>query len=129
MVFQPATSIALDLNPPRSNAWSVMPLRGATPLGRHVSMPMALTQPAPHGGGVVMVYPELTGVTELATAIRHELGHVLGLMHDPASRLMSPVHDPAAQLCIDKATMVAVARLRGLPIAELNWCEEGETPA
>jgi predicted Zn-dependent protease len=62
----------------------------------------------------------------LAAAVRHELGHVLGLLHDPASRLMSPVHDPAGQRCIDKATIAAVARMRGLPIDELNWCEDGQ---
>jgi hypothetical protein len=62
----------------------------------------------------------------LAAAVRHELGHVLGLLHDPASRLMSPVHDPAGQPCIDKATIAAVARMRGLPIDELNWCEDGQ---
>jgi hypothetical protein len=88
---------------------------------------MALLQPAPHGGGVVMIFREQVGPAALAAAVRHELGHVLGLLHDPASRLMSPVHDPAGQRCIDKGTIAAVARMRGLPIDELNWCEEGQT--
>ena len=89
---------------------------------------MALTQPAPHGGGIVMVYREQTGTSALAAAIRHELGHVLGLLHDPASRLMSPRHDPLAQRCIDKAAVAAVARIHALPVAELNWCEEIAAP-
>jgi hypothetical protein len=134
MVFQagPAAVNAglapVDAVPPRSNAWSILPARGATPFGRRIVLPMALTQPAPHGGGIVMVYREQTGTSALAAAMRHELGHVLGLLHDPASRLMSPLHDPLAQRCIDKAAVVAVARIRALPVAELNWCEEIAAP-
>jgi hypothetical protein len=134
MVFQPGTAAAnaslapVDTVPPRSNGWSILPARGATPLGRRIVLPMALTQPAPHGGGIVMVYREQTGTLALAAAIRHELGHVLGLLHDPASRLMSPLHDPLAQRCIDKAAVAAVARIRALPVAELNWCEEIAAP-
>ena len=135
MVFQPGSAAAsaglaaVDAAvPPRSNAWSILPARGATPLGRRIVLPMALTQPAPHGGGIVMVYREQTGASALAAAIRHELGHVLGLLHDPASRLMSPRHDPLAQRCIDKAAVAAVARIRALSVAELNWCEEIAAP-
>jgi predicted Zn-dependent protease len=116
-----------DPQPVRTNSWSVPPARGAAPLGQRVARPMALLQPAPHGGGVVMIFREQVGPAALAAAVRHELGHVLGLLHDPASRLMSPVHDPAGQRRIDKATVAAVARMRGLPINELNWCEEGQT--
>ena len=64
----------------------------------------------------------------LGAAIAHELGHVLGLLHDPASRLMSPRHDPLAQRCIDKSAVAAVARIHALPVAELNWCEEIAAP-
>ncbi len=133
MVFQSAAATnaglaPVDAAPPRSNAWSILPARGATPLGRRIVLPMALTQPAPHGGGIVMVYREQTGTPALAAAIRHELGHVLGLLHDPASRLMSPLHDPLAQRCIDKAAVAAVARIRALPVAELNWREEIAPP-
>lgn len=133
-VFQAGTAAAIsglavvDTVPPRSNAWSILPARGATPLGRRIVLPMALTQPAPHGGGMVMIYREQTGTPTLAAAIRHELGHVLGLLHDPASRLMSPRHDPLARRCIDKAAVAAVARIRALPVAELNWCEEIAAP-
>jgi predicted Zn-dependent protease len=87
---------------------------------------MALLQPTPHGGGVVMIFRETT-IAVLATAVRHELGHVLGLQHDPASRLMSPIHDPRVQQCIDKATVAAVARMRSLPLDQLNWCEDNPT--
>ena len=68
-----------------------------------------------------------TAVVALATAVRHELGHVLGLPHDPASRLMSPILDPLGQQCIDKATVAAVAKMRGLPLDQLNWCEDSQT--
>jgi hypothetical protein len=41
---------------------------------------------------------------------------------------MSPRHDPLAQRCIDKAAVAAVARIRALPVAEPNWCEEIAPP-
>ena len=40
---------------------------------------------------------------------------------------MSPRHDPLAQRCIDKRSG-RVARIRALPVAELNWCEETAPP-
>jgi hypothetical protein len=115
-----------DPAPPRANVWSILPARGAVPIGGRVARAMALLQPMPHGGGVVMIFRE-TAIMAIATAVRHELGHVLGLQHDPASRLMSPIHDPLRQQCIDKATVAAVARMRGLPLDQLNWCEDGPT--
>ena len=115
-----------DPAPPRANVWSILPARGAMPIGGRVIRPMAVLQPLPNGGGVVMIYRE-TAVAAIATAVRHELGHVLGLAHDPASRLMSPIHDPQVQQCIDKATVAAVARMRDLPLDQLNWCEDSQT--
>jgi len=85
---------------------------------------MALLQPTPHGGGVVMIFRGETVIAAIAAAVRHELGHVLGLPHDPASRLMSPIHDPLGQQCIDKAAVAAVAKMRGLPLDQLNWCAD-----
>lgn len=103
-------------------------MRGAAPIGRRVVHPVAVTQPLPNGGGVIMIHRELAGLAALAAAMRHELGHVLGLLHNPASRLMSPALDPQAQRCIDKAAVATVAGMRGLPIAELNWCEDAGPP-
>ena len=46
----------------------------------------------------------------------------------PASRLMSPMpRSRSAQQCIDKATVAAVAKMRGLPLDQLNWCEDSQT--
>lgn len=115
-----------DIVPPRSNSWSILPMRGAAPIGRRVVRPMAVTQPLPSGGGVIMIHRELAGLGNLAAAMRHEIGHALGLLHDPASRLMSPALDPRAQRCIDKVAVATVAGMRGLPIEQLNWCEDAD---
>jgi hypothetical protein len=45
-----------DPAPPRANVWSILPARGAVPIGGRVARPMALLQPTPHGGGVVMIF-------------------------------------------------------------------------
>ena len=116
-----------DPAPPRANVWNILPARGAMPIGGRIARPMALMQPLPNGGGVVMIFHNETAVAAFATAVRHELGHVLGLPHDPASRLMSPIHDPLGQQCIDKAAVAAVAKMRGLPLDQLNWCEDSQT--
>ena len=116
-----------DPAPPRANVWNILPARGAMPIGGRITRPMALMQPLPNGGGVVMIFHNETAVAAFATAVRHELGHVLGLPHDPASRLMSPILDPLGQQCIDKATVTAVAKMRGLPLDQLNWCEDSQT--
>ena len=113
-----------DPAPPRTSVWTILPARGAMPIGGRVSRPMALLQPTPHGGGVVMIFRGETTIAAIAAAVRHELGHVLGLPHDPASRLMSPIHDPLGQQCIDKAAVAAVAKMRGLPLDQLNWCAD-----
>jgi hypothetical protein len=126
--FEPAIKVfhsegqRSDPAPPRVNVWSILPARGAVPIGGRVARPMALLQPTPHGGGVVMIFRGETALAALAAAVRHELGHVLGLPHDPASRLMSPIHDALGQRCIDKATVAAIARMRSLPLDQLNWC-------
>ena len=48
----------------------------------------------------------------------------LGLPHDREGRLMSPIHDPQVQRCIDKATVAAVARMRALSLDQLSWRED-----
>ena len=42
---------------------------------------------------------------------------------------MSPILDPLGQQCIDKATVAAVAKMRGLPLDQLNWCEDSQRRA
>lgn len=51
----------VDWPPVRTNSWSILPARSAAPLGPRVATPMALLQPTPHGGGVVMIFREQVG--------------------------------------------------------------------
>ncbi len=52
----------------------------------------------------------------------HELGHVLGLNHNPRSRLMSTDYVLDKQGCVDKVTVETLATHKQLPLNELNWC-------
>lgn len=115
--------VRLDSTPPRTNVWVIIPAKGGAPFGERGMTAAGLTLPRPNGGGVLMTSPFLANVSTLAGVVRHELGHVLGLPHDPASRLMSPQFDPTGQQCVDKAAVAAIAEMRRLPLFELNWCE------
>jgi hypothetical protein len=104
----------------RSQSWKVVP----APRGELFSNALAVTYPLHRAGGMVIVYVDRLGGHDLVGVMRHELGHVLGLGHDPNSRLMSPRYMASNQQCIDRTAAEAIAANRKLPVAELNWCEE-----
>lgn len=83
---------------------------------------VALTQRLPGGGGLMILYDDAIGRADLGNIVLHELGHVLGLDHDPVTRLMSANYLADRQGCVDEVTVKALAALKGLPINGLNWC-------
>jgi len=111
----------------RSQAWAIVPARaGRPPAGRGsgFSHALAVTQPVRPIGGIVVIYVDRLAGGDLVGVMRHELGHVLGLSHDPNGRLMSSHYTRRHQQCIDRAAAEAIAANRKLPADELNWCEE-----
>ena len=111
---------------PTRNTWTVARVSGtgASPIpGRGPGLgTLAMTQELTHGSGMVVVFADKIGNRDLSKIMMHEIGHVLGLGHEHAGRLMAPYYSGDAQQCIDKGAMQALAHSRGLPFQALNWC-------
>jgi hypothetical protein len=88
--------------------------------GRHHEAAETVTLPT--GGGMVIVSPHVLKNVSLENVMLHELGHVLGLNHDPRSRLMSTEYVLDKQGCVDKVTVETLAKLKNIEVGELNWC-------
>jgi hypothetical protein len=84
---------------------------------------LAATYSATGIGGVMVIYVDRIGRRDLGGVVMHELGHVLGLGHSGKGGLMAAQYHPTSQRCVDHGTVEAVAAKRGLPPAELNWCQ------
>ena len=120
--------VRFDIDPgrTRSRAWVIVASAAAARhrcAARSSAVRSRLPRRCEPFGGVVIVYVDRVRGYDLVGVMRHELGHVLRLGHDPNGRLMSPRYTARHQQCIDRAAAQAVAANRKLPIAELNWCQ------
>ncbi len=112
--------------PPAGTApvWFVMADRArSTKVSLREGYPLALTASFAKGGGLVIVNTAEIGTRDIAAVMRHELGHVLGLCHDPAGGLMSAHYSPFDQACIDRHTVAVLAEQLALPASRLEGCE------
>jgi Matrixin len=104
--------------------WVITSKKGGQSTGLPTTL--AATYPVTDVGGLMVIYVERIGRRDLGGVVMHELGHVLGLGHNPKGGLMAAHYHPTSQQCVDRATVEAVAAKRGLPLARLNWCEYGQ---
>jgi matrixin len=126
--------IRFDLAAPGSGgleSWSIRPEKGGDPNGpaSGEGQPLSETQSGFMSiGGHMLIYVDRIGTRDLRGVVLHELGHVLGLHHDPTGNLMSARYSPTTDQCIDKPTAVTIAARHNLPLAGLNWCETVVSP-
>jgi hypothetical protein len=117
----PASAVTGPTAKPKD--WVIAHAPGRGPgRGTRGSSVLALTQPIPGVGGLMLLYADAVGDADLGNIVLHELGHALGLGHDPAALLMSTNYRGDDQGCVDEGTVKALAALKGLPIDDLNWC-------
>jgi hypothetical protein len=110
-------------SPPRTGRdWVIAHAPGRGPSRGTRGVVLAATQPIPGVGGLMILYADSVGEADLGHIVLHELGHALGLGHDPAALLMSTNYRASIQGCVDEGTAKALASLRSLPLDGLNWC-------
>jgi Matrixin len=110
----------------RPQAWNIRAERGGSPdaPGSPGGQPLSFTQAGFASiGGKMVIYVDRIGTRDLRGIVLHELGHVLGLDHDPRGNLMSARYSSTTGQCVDKPTAETIAAMRKLPLAGLNWCE------
>jgi hypothetical protein len=107
---------------PFGRIWTIVAARGSAPSRGQLTQALAITQPLPAGGGIVLVHVDRLGDRDIGGVLRHEIGHMLGLGHEPGSKLMSAHYFSDYQQCIDKGTVMALAASRKLPVSSFNWC-------
>jgi hypothetical protein len=84
-------SVRFDVDPAadKEPVWLIVPVLGGRPppvRGTIFGHALAATQAVQPLGGVVIVYVDRVRGYDLASVMRHELGHALGLGHDPNGR-------------------------------------------
>jgi hypothetical protein len=122
--------IRLDIVAPGSvrGIWSIRAEKGGTPQAPNPTAGQPLSSTTAgflSSGGEMLIYVDRIGTRDLRGIVLHELGHVLGLAHDPTGNLMSARYLPSTEQCIDKPTADMIAARHNLPMAALNWCEVG----
>ena len=88
----------------------------------HGGYKLAITLANASGGGLMMINAAEIDGRDIAAVMRHELGHVLGLCHDPSGGLMTAQYSPHDQGCIDQGTMAALADELAVPALRLQGC-------
>lgn len=88
---------------------------------------LAVTLRLPKEGGIIIVHTDRLVGVDMRRVMLHELGHTLGLEHDPRSHLMAVRYIESEHQCIDRATVELLATHLQLPLNELNWCTAKNT--
>lgn len=110
-----------------AKTWTIVSTRGDTAYDARayaLQETLAVTQPIPGSGGLVIVFADRLGTRDLSGIMRHELGHMLGLAHAPSGGyLMSRHYSTQDQQCIDRSAAESIATSHKLALIDLNWCE------
>jgi hypothetical protein len=106
----------------RSGAWIVTKVDSYHAVAREPKLLGMAMRMKNRNGGFVYVVGDRVGRRDLTAVMLHELGHVLGAVHDPNGHLMRAAYDRTNGFCIDRAAVAMVAAAQRLPLNQLNWC-------
>jgi hypothetical protein len=106
----------------RSGAWIVTKVDSYHDIARDPKKLAVTSGIKNRNGGFVYVIGDRFGRPDLTAVMLHELGHVLGAVHDENGHLMRASYNHYGFVCIDHNAVALVAAAQRLPLNQLNWC-------
>lgn len=79
-------------------------------------------------GHMLVVLKDHISTRNLATILKHEFGHALGLSHVNAPSLMIPYYSSYQSMCIDKISVEQAAFMNHLDMKTLSYCSTPQNP-
>jgi len=111
----------------RGDAWLFMKIDSSNYiLAQHDNRPAGMVALAfcdYVGGNLMYVVRDRIDNDQVRGIVMHEMGHLLGAKHvNEDADLMAPSYDNINAQCIDRTTLMQIAKTQGFPFQNMNYC-------